>query len=116
MDIQIRKSAKDLYVFIYNDPYNKLHKYFPAWEDLPETSKRWWDRQVIKIQEQSCKVNKEESNMGILNGKKTYTAVLAGLAIVVGTYFQGEIDIAAAVNQAVILLGIGGIRHGMSGK
>lgn len=44
-------------------------------------------------------------------GKKTYTAVLAGLAIVAGTYFQGEIDIAAAVNQVVLLLGIGGLRH-----
>ena len=46
-----------------------------------------------------------------INGNKTYTVVLAGLAVVAGTYFQGTIDLQEAVNQAVILLGIGGLRH-----
>lgn len=49
-----------------------------------------------------------------MNGNKTYTVVLAGLAVVAGTYFQGTIDLNEAINQALVLLGIGGLRHGIS--
>jgi len=49
-----------------------------------------------------------------MNGKKTYTVILAGLAIVAGSYFQGQIDVAQAINQVVVLLGIGTVRHGVS--
>lgn len=48
-----------------------------------------------------------------MKGSKTYTVVGAGLLMVVGAYFQGSIDVAEALNQVIILLGIGGIRHGM---
>ena len=46
--------------------------------------------------------------MDRLKGKKTYTAVVAGLAVIVGQYYSGDILVAEAVNQALVFLGIGG--------
>ena len=51
-----------------------------------------------------------------LKGKKTYTAVVAGLAVIVGQYYSGDILVAEAVNQALVFLGIGGLRHGVATK
>jgi hypothetical protein len=46
----------------------------------------------------------------MLEGKKTYIAILAGLAVVVGGFYQGQFDLGEAINQVVLLLGIGGLR------
>jgi len=46
----------------------------------------------------------------MLVGKKTYIAVVVGLVAVAGAFLQGQIDVADAVNQVVLLLGIGGLR------
>ena len=48
--------------------------------------------------------------MAILEGRKTYIAILAGLLVVVGGFLQGQFDLGEALNQAVLLLGIGGLR------
>jgi hypothetical protein len=49
-----------------------------------------------------------------MKNRKTYTVVLGGLAVVAGMFLQGQIDIAEAVNQVVLLLGIGGLRIGIA--
>ena len=49
-------------------------------------------------------------------GKKTYIAVVAGLLVVVGGFLQDQFTLAEAINQAVLLLGIGGLRAGVGGK
>jgi len=46
----------------------------------------------------------------LLEGKKTYIAMVVGLVAVWGGFLQGAVDLAAAINQTVILLGIGGLR------
>ena len=50
----------------------------------------------------------------MLNGKKTYIVVLGGLAVVVGGFLQGTMDMAQAINQVVLLLGVGGLRMGVA--
>lgn len=50
----------------------------------------------------------------MINGKKTYTVVIAGLLTVAGLFLNGQIDVAEAVNQVLVLLGVAGIRHGIS--
>ena len=107
--VTIRDLSRELYTVLYNDPYNRLNKYFPPWEDLPETARKWWDRQIVKI----INGNNPSNKVDTMNGKKTYTVVLAGLAVIAGTFFQGTIDLQEAINQAIILLGIGGLRHGI---
>ena len=51
----------------------------------------------------------------MLTGTKTYIVVLAGLLVVVGGFLQGQFDLAEAINQGLLLLGIGGLRAGVSG-
>jgi hypothetical protein len=50
----------------------------------------------------------------MFKGKKTYAIVVGGLAVVAGMFLQGQIDIAEAVNQVVLLLGVGGLRLGVA--
>ena len=52
----------------------------------------------------------------MLTGKKTYIVMLVGLVAVAGAFSMGEIDLASAINQALILLGIGGLRAGVAGQ
>ena len=52
----------------------------------------------------------------MLVGKKTYIVVLGGLLVVVGGFLTGELSVAEAVNQGVLLLGVGGLRAGVAGK
>jgi hypothetical protein len=56
----------------------------------------------------------EEDTM--LAGKKTYIVMIVGLVTVAGAFMQGQVDLAEAINQALILLGIGGIRAGVAGQ
>lgn len=49
----------------------------------------------------------------MLSGKKTYIVVVGGIIAVVGGFLQGAIDITEAINQVLILLGIGGLRIGI---
>jgi hypothetical protein len=51
-----------------------------------------------------------------MNGKKTYAVVVGGLLVVGGLFLQGQIDVSEAVNQALVLLGIAGVRHGVATK
>lgn len=46
----------------------------------------------------------------LLPGKKTYIVIIGGLLIVAGGFLTGDMDIAAVVNQVVLLLGLGGLR------
>lgn len=46
----------------------------------------------------------------LLPGKKTYIVIAAGLLMVAGGFLQGQLDMAEAINQIVLLLGIGGLR------
>lgn len=48
-----------------------------------------------------------------MNGKKTYIAVLAGILGVVASYSSGNITLADAINQALVFLGVAGLRHGV---
>jgi hypothetical protein len=52
----------------------------------------------------------------MLSGKKTYIVVVGGLLVVVGGFLQGQLDLAEAINQAVLLLGVGGLRAGVGGQ
>lgn len=49
-----------------------------------------------------------------MEGKKTYTVVIAGLLVIAGQFLGGEVAVSEAVNQALILLGIAGVRHGVA--
>lgn len=49
-----------------------------------------------------------------MNGKKTYTVVIAGVLAVVSQFLGGDITVAEAVNQLLLLAGVAGIRHGVS--
>ena len=51
-----------------------------------------------------------------LAGKKTYIVMVIGLVTVWGGFLQGAMDLADAVNQTVLLLGLGGLRAGMPSK
>ncbi len=51
-----------------------------------------------------------------LTGKKTYIVIVMGLVAVWGGFLQGAMDLADAVNQTVVLLGLGGLRIGMPKK
>lgn len=44
-----REVTKEFYEFIYNDDYNQIQHYFPAWEDLPECAKEHWDNKILEI-------------------------------------------------------------------
>ncbi len=48
--------------------------------------------------------------MNMLQGKKTYITVVAGLLLVAGGFLQGQLDVGQAINQVVLLMGIGGLR------
>ena len=52
----------------------------------------------------------------MLEGKKTYIVMVVGLVAVWGAFLQGALTVADAVNQSVILLGIGGLRAGVASK
>ncbi len=52
----------------------------------------------------------------MLPGKKTYVAVIVGLVAVAGAFYLGEINVVDAINQVIVLLGIGGVRLGVAGK
>jgi len=52
----------------------------------------------------------------MLAGKKTYVTVIVGLVAVGGAFYMGEVDLTSAINQALVLLGIGGLRMGVAGK
>lgn len=52
----------------------------------------------------------------MLSGKKTYIVVAGGLLAVAGAFMQGQVDVAEAVNQALVLLGIAGLRAGVASK
>jgi hypothetical protein len=52
----------------------------------------------------------------MLSGKKTYLVVVGGLLVVAGGFLQGQLDLAEAINQGVLLLGLGGLRAGVAGK
>ena len=51
-----------------------------------------------------------------MNGNKTYIVVIGGLLAVAGAFMQGQVDVAEAVNQGLLLLGVAGLRHGMPKK
>lgn len=49
----------------------------------------------------------------MFKGKKTYGVIVAGLLVVGGMFLQGQIDVAEAINQVILLLGVGGLRAGI---
>lgn len=51
--------------------------------------------------------------MDFLSGYKTYIVILAGLMAVFAAFVSGDVTLADAINQAVLLLGFGGLRSGI---
>lgn len=52
----------------------------------------------------------------MINGKKTYIAVGGGILTVIGSFFQGGVDLATALTQILTFLGVAGLRHGVDKK
>jgi hypothetical protein len=52
--------------------------------------------------------------LDFLAGKKTYIAVIAGIAAVVADLAGGGVDVNGAIVQILTLLGVGGLRAGVS--
>lgn len=50
----------------------------------------------------------------MLNGKKTYLVVLGIIAAAVGQWLTGDYTMQEAINQILVGLGIGGLRHGVA--
>lgn len=50
----------------------------------------------------------------MFSGKKTYIVVVGGLLAVLGAFMQDQVTVAEAVNQALTLLGIAGLRAGVA--
>ena len=49
-----------------------------------------------------------------LNGYKTYIVMVVGVAYVGSELWQHTIDVNSAVDQILVLLGLGAVRHGVS--
>jgi hypothetical protein len=50
----------------------------------------------------------------MLSGYKTYIVVVVGLVTIAGAFLTGEVALAEAINQALVLLGIAGLRAGVA--
>ena len=52
--------------------------------------------------------------MNVLQGKKTYSVVIAGILAAAAGWLTGELSLAQAIEAVLIALGIAGIRHGVT--
>ncbi len=52
--------------------------------------------------------------INIMNGKKTYTVMIAGLMTAVGGFMSGDMSLTQALVLALNSLGLGALRHGIS--
>ena len=52
--------------------------------------------------------------MNILQGKKTYSIVVAGILAAIAGYLSGELTVAQLVEAILIALGFATVRHGIS--
>lgn len=51
--------------------------------------------------------------MNILQGKKTYSLVVAGILAAIAGYLGGDLDVAQTVEAILIALGFATVRHGI---
>ncbi len=56
----------------------------------------------------------KEVTMNMLQGKKTYSIVVAGILAAIAGYLSGELTVAQLVEAVLIALGFATLRHGVS--
>jgi hypothetical protein len=52
----------------------------------------------------------------MLDGKKTFIVAIGIILVAVGQFLSGDIEVAAAVNQVLLGLGLGALRIGVNNR